>query len=364
VDARTAKFYDGDPGGFSRGGHLPGALSIPFPSLLEPEPFTKLLDTAALAEVFRAAGVEPGAVVHYYFANHLGSASVVTSSTGVIQDESDFYPFGGERVVTDTDPNAYKFTGKEWDTESGLDFFIARYYSSGYGRFLSPDLPFADQEKENPQSWNLYSYVQNNPLVSIDPNGRGTVSFLFKVAKAAWKGESVRAQISAVKQQVSTVFDSSKPLADRLEAVGGALSEVALPVSIQDGKDLGELGGELVSKVDEVGGATALISKGKNAFTIKDWTGYPEGQPKPDGELRVVEGKEYENARKQANTANQQLHQDNPSFKGQQIHEIKPVKFGGSPTATANKVVLPLTEHRKATSFWSKILEKVKKVAD
>jgi len=115
-------------------------------------------------------------VVHYYFANHLGSATVVTSSAGVIQDESDFYPFGGERIITDTDPNAYKFTGKERDSESGLDFFIARYYSSGYGRLTSPDEPFVDQNPSDPQSWNLFSFVRNNPAANVDLDGRSCVT--------------------------------------------------------------------------------------------------------------------------------------------------------------------------------------------
>ena len=64
------------------------------------------------------------------------------------------------------------FTGKERDTESGLDYFGARYYGSNMGRFSSPDpsqLYFADPT--NPQSFNLYSYGRNNPLVNIDPTG-------------------------------------------------------------------------------------------------------------------------------------------------------------------------------------------------
>jgi RHS repeat-associated protein len=63
-------------------------------------------------------------------------------------------------------------TGKERDTESGLDNFGARYYGSSMGRFMSPDpsgLYFADPT--NPQSLNLYSYAQNNPLKNIDPDG-------------------------------------------------------------------------------------------------------------------------------------------------------------------------------------------------
>src|SRR5580698_11303674 len=64
------------------------------------------------------------------------------------------------------------FTGKERDTESGNDYFGARYYASSMGRFSSPDpsgLMYADQT--NPQSLNLYSYALNNPLKYTDPTG-------------------------------------------------------------------------------------------------------------------------------------------------------------------------------------------------
>jgi RHS repeat-associated protein len=65
---------------------------------------------------------------------------------------------------------AYRFTGKERDTESGLDYFGARFYSAQWGRFMSPDSG-VDQHPENPQTWNLYSYVRNNPLSLVDPKG-------------------------------------------------------------------------------------------------------------------------------------------------------------------------------------------------
>lgn len=71
---------------------------------------------------------------------------------------------------------AYKFTGKERDTESGLDYFGARYYASSMGRWMSPDwaakaepVPYA--KLDNPQSLNLYGYVLNNPLSKTDPDG-------------------------------------------------------------------------------------------------------------------------------------------------------------------------------------------------
>ena len=63
----------------------------------------------------------------------------------------------------------YKFTGKERDAESGLDYFGARYFGSSMGRFMSPDwsaqaepVPYA--KLGNPQSLNLYAYMNNNPL--------------------------------------------------------------------------------------------------------------------------------------------------------------------------------------------------------
>ncbi len=65
-------------------------------------------------------------------------------------------------------------TGKERDAESGLDNFGARYYGSNMGRFMSPD-DDSDQESSDPQSWNLYAYVRNNPLTNTDPDGHDCV---------------------------------------------------------------------------------------------------------------------------------------------------------------------------------------------
>lgn len=72
--------------------------------------------------------------------------------------------------------NTYKYTGKERDYESGLDNFDARYLGSSLGRFSSPDAPFADQAQTEPQSWNLYGYVRNNPLNNTDPTGNNCIS--------------------------------------------------------------------------------------------------------------------------------------------------------------------------------------------
>jgi RHS repeat-associated protein len=64
-----------------------------------------------------------------------------------------------------------KFTGKERDAETTLDYFVARYYASAHGRFNSPDPLLASGKAATPQTWNRYAYVLNNPLGMVDQNG-------------------------------------------------------------------------------------------------------------------------------------------------------------------------------------------------
>jgi RHS repeat-associated protein len=66
-------------------------------------------------------------------------------------------------------PSQSRFTGKERDSETGLDYLGARYYGSTMGRFLSPD-PFGGH-REDPQTLNKYNYVANNPLSRTDSTG-------------------------------------------------------------------------------------------------------------------------------------------------------------------------------------------------
>jgi RHS repeat-associated protein len=69
-------------------------------------------------------------------------------------------------------PPRYKFTGKERDTESGLDYFEARHYASTLGRFMSVDpVVITPERKVDPQQLNRYAYVRNNPLRLVDPTG-------------------------------------------------------------------------------------------------------------------------------------------------------------------------------------------------
>jgi RHS repeat-associated protein len=118
----------------------------------------------------------PSNAVFYYFSDRLKTTNVVTDAQGNIKNESDFYPWGGELQFLANDSNHYKFNGKERDNETQLDYFGARYYSNGLGRYVTPDwaakpitVPYANFG--NPQTLNLYSYSKNNPTTFGDPDG-------------------------------------------------------------------------------------------------------------------------------------------------------------------------------------------------
>jgi len=141
----------------------------------------KLVGTYDLAS--NAQGVQAPAL-HFHLEDPLGTRRMQLSGNPnqVGQPETDIrsLPFGDQLYsFNDQDASAsaddatpLHFTGKERDTESGNDYFGARYYTSSMGRFMSPDPSgLLAQNPADPQSWNLYAYARNNPLINIDPNG-------------------------------------------------------------------------------------------------------------------------------------------------------------------------------------------------
>ena len=116
----------------------------------------------------------------YLSYDHLGSVRMVTDGSGTVKAFHDYAPFGQEipaRVGGRTalwggsDSASQRFTGQVRDTETGLDFFNARYLSSGMGRFMSVDPGNAGADGADPQTWNGYGYVRNTPGVLVDPSG-------------------------------------------------------------------------------------------------------------------------------------------------------------------------------------------------
>ncbi|WP_348260991.1 RHS repeat-associated core domain-containing protein [Telmatobacter sp. DSM 110680] len=110
--------------------------------------------------------------IYYYFLDHLGSTRVITDSLGNQCYDTDFYPYGVEvGPFKNSCPQNFKFTGYERDAETGLDYAFGRYYNSRIGRFMSSDPDSGSSNAGDPQSWNRYTYVENNPLTFTDPDG-------------------------------------------------------------------------------------------------------------------------------------------------------------------------------------------------
>jgi RHS repeat-associated protein len=207
--------------------------------------------------------------VFYYFTDHLGSSrEIVQAGQTLPCYDADFYPFGRESTVyTNTCPQNYKFTGKERD-ETSLDNFGARYYTSQYVRFMTPDwaanataVPYADLG--NPQSLNLYGYVKNNPLSYADPDGHcdwcnDAFDFSFGV---------VRGAASSISFGTTGSPQSTDTDASRLgQIVGSGLVGAAGEITSDAGKGAVALG--LAGELPSAGTSTSLVVVGAGATAV------------------------------------------------------------------------------------------------
>lgn len=110
----------------------------------------------------------------HFHLDYLGSPRLITDAASRMTAVHTYWAFGGEAGGSDVDTESMKFTGHERDATgdgNDLDYMHARYYSSNGGRFLSIDPK--DGRPAEPQSWNRYAYVLDNPLSKIDLTGRG-----------------------------------------------------------------------------------------------------------------------------------------------------------------------------------------------
>ena len=201
-----------------------------------------------------AGRVESGGKL-YYLKDHLGSTRALVNETGAVVESHDYYPFGlqmpGRSFPAANTATKEKFTGKERDTETGLDYFGARYYDPSIGRWLSVD-PAG-------QHFSPYLYGSNNPINRIDLDGRidwpvkgSTAVNMNDYANRAWglKNTVVR---------TSTYLDTDRPPGASNPHIGidYRASETTSFYSLGDGKVVGigktSKGAEFI-KVEYAGG--------------------------------------------------------------------------------------------------------------
>ncbi len=134
-------------------------------------------------------GTGAAAEIYFVHTDHLTGSNVITNGPGTVEELMDYYPYGDIRLdeKASTFSEQRKFAGHEYDVDTGLSYMNARYYNGKIGRFASQDpayLAVGDNNQikaitkqelqaylSDPQGFNSYAYVRNNPLRIIDPTG-------------------------------------------------------------------------------------------------------------------------------------------------------------------------------------------------
>ncbi|MGD9850204.1 MAG: RHS repeat-associated core domain-containing protein [Nitrospirales bacterium] len=156
----------------------------------------------------------------YFHPDHLGSTSVLTTSSGVKEQDLVYYPYG----------ETYTNTGTELDDSTGLYFYEARYYDAVLGRFISADIIVPNAT--DPQTFNRYTYGNNNPILYNDPTGH----FGFKSIKKRLKKASnfIEKKLGPVGSVIAGVTLQFNP---QFIALTGGISSIAGTAHLTQSKE-------------------------------------------------------------------------------------------------------------------------------
>ncbi len=193
---------------------------------------------------------------------HLGNNREVVDEDEYISQVTNYYPFGAPYADATASKGAalqpYKYNGKELDLMHGLNTYDygARQHDPILARWDRID-PLCEKY----YSTSPYAYCENDPVNTVDPDGRSGWEVLLKVAykigKSAVKngGKSLTNAatyadaFSDVVEDTKTLFDSNVSTGDRVFASLSLLSEIVSPISIRDGKTLGKTANKLSHRI-------------------------------------------------------------------------------------------------------------------
>jgi RHS repeat-associated protein len=189
-----------------------------------------------------SSGVSPTANINWLVTDQLGTPRLIFDQTGSLATTKrhDYLPFGEELFngartsgmgYAANDTTRQKFTSKERDNETGLDYFGERYYASALGRFTTVDPLGSSAKRIDPQTMNRYTYALNNPLRYVDPDGLDSWDELSKREReliqqklVLGKGQTVRDRFN---QLVGVKGDSNATAAnvESVKALIGAIGQ-------------------------------------------------------------------------------------------------------------------------------------------
>ncbi len=256
-----------------------------------------------------------------------------------------------------------------------VDAVVYGKTASGRGNFLSPD-PFG-----HASDMSLYAFAHGDPVNSFDPDGRLATRNGINPYHGQWRdgfgvdlwgnfygvaeGFGPPSGLTARLLEGGQLRDNRGDIADAYgrwqgavdaDAFGQRMVTFGAYLLVRAEGDFGPAGSlGLIGAVGPSPGRGNVALK-LGSFSIRDWNGYPASIPKPAGPFRLLGGAEYNAARAEANAANRALHAADESLGGWQIHEVKPVKFSGSPTDIGNKIPLPAGAHSEVTNWWNTLM--------
>ncbi|MCZ2391516.1 MAG: RHS repeat-associated core domain-containing protein [Acidobacteria bacterium] len=243
------------------------------------------------------------AKVSYLTNDHLGSPRINTDASGAVNVRHDYHPFGEEIDGTGgrttglgyaSDTVRKQFTGYERDNETELDFAQARMFGYSLGRFTSPDNFLNSTRPGNPATWNLYSFVLNNPLRYVDPSGElekdangnvifhktGTGQFVEKGELRDGSGKVVKIGGKTVYTKVTYSYDTGYVKANdgtKIEA-SKATSSVKVELVNKDGSPMTFDKNDVAANQQLAGWQNAVDNMGYDATSDCHGVSFAEGQ--------------------------------------------------------------------------------------
>ena len=175
------------------------------------------------------------------------------------------------------DAVGYKFTGQERDAESGLDEFGARYYASSLGRFMIPDwagkptaVPYANYG--NPQSLNLYAYVENNPTTTGDPDGHSDAgTFCSAECRARYAQYAAEHPVGATLEPIVMLGGTMGLAMGGAELGGSALLRTLIGIGLANGPQLQRAGETIADTIAPPGTPSFSVAGAAEAFGFKSF---------------------------------------------------------------------------------------------
>ena len=289
--------------------------------------------------------------------------------TGKVLNRYGYDAWGVSVVCEEQVENRFRYTGEQFDAITRQYYLRARFYNPVVARFTQEDTYRGD-------GLNLYAYCANNPVGYVDPSGHQPQCVKDAAAKymadGLGKEEAYRkAYQNHVKQKLANA--ASLPVQEliKLEERARRLGlKVDSSVNRKKNPEAKTPDAEQRDGRESKRGTPSIIEivdKEKRTFKIKDWSNYPDDYVPLPNKYKVwtfLEGDEYNVARDAANTFNRNMRSGDSYYaiNGLEIHEIEPVKMGGSPTDPSNKTAIQSQVHRRyVTPWWNKIRDEVKK---